>query len=221
MVLPPTSALERDHYDLVFQTFAVRNTARFTPAVLPKADGARHDWEIFRELATRVQSRLKDRASLATRLALKARLSLSPTASLAMLLRLHRRGTLMSDLRTHPQGVDLGPLEPQLPGRLATKDHRVHAAPDLVLGDLARLRTRADELTGDDAYDGLLLIGRRHQRDNNSWMHNSARLTKGRPGTSSSCTRTTWLPARSRTAPACGSPRASARSRWRCAPPTR
>ena len=27
----------------------------------------------------------------------------------------------------------------------------------------------------------LLLIGRRHQRDNNSWLHNSTRLTRGRP----------------------------------------
>lgn len=26
-----------------------------------------------------------------------------------------------------------------------------------------------------------MLIGRRHQRDNNSWMHNTERLTRGRP----------------------------------------
>ena len=31
------------------------------------------------------------------------------------------------------------------------------------------------------AGDQLVLIGRRHQQDCNSWMHNSARLTKGRP----------------------------------------
>ena len=39
VILPPTSALERDHYDLVFHALAVRNTARFTPAVLPKPAG--------------------------------------------------------------------------------------------------------------------------------------------------------------------------------------
>ena len=32
---------------------------------------------------------------------------------------------------------------------------------------------------GADA-DELLLIGRRHQRDCNSWMHNAERLTKGK-----------------------------------------
>ena len=41
--LPPTTALERDQYDLVFHAFAVRNTARFTPAVLPKPAGMLHD----------------------------------------------------------------------------------------------------------------------------------------------------------------------------------
>jgi anaerobic selenocysteine-containing dehydrogenase len=29
--------------------------------------------------------------------------------------------------------------------------------------------------------DDLLLIGRRHKQDCNSWMHNSERLTRGRP----------------------------------------
>ena len=39
VILPPTTALERDHYDLVFHVLAVRNTARFTPAVFPKEPG--------------------------------------------------------------------------------------------------------------------------------------------------------------------------------------
>ena len=60
VILPPTTALERDHYDLVFHVFAVRDTARFTPAVLPKEAGARHDWEIYRELALRTAARLDD-----------------------------------------------------------------------------------------------------------------------------------------------------------------
>ncbi len=36
VILPPTSHLERDHYDLVFHLLAVRDTARFSPAVFPK-----------------------------------------------------------------------------------------------------------------------------------------------------------------------------------------
>ena len=50
VILPPTTALERDHYDLVFHALAVRNTARFTPAVVAGRSGARHDWEIYRDL---------------------------------------------------------------------------------------------------------------------------------------------------------------------------
>ncbi len=54
VILPPTTILERDHYDIAFQGLAVRNTARFTPAVFDKPRDARHDWQIFRELALRI-----------------------------------------------------------------------------------------------------------------------------------------------------------------------
>ena len=37
VILPPTTALERDHYDLVFHGLAVRNTARFSSAVFAQA----------------------------------------------------------------------------------------------------------------------------------------------------------------------------------------
>jgi len=46
---------------------------------------------------------------------------------------------------------------------------------------LAALRARLPELRDAAGSDDLLLIGRRHQRDNNSWMHNTDRLTRGRP----------------------------------------
>jgi len=176
VILPPTTALERDHYDLVFHTLAVRNTARFTPAVFDKARDQRHDWEIYREIALRTTARLHRKAPLKKRLLSRARLSLSPTFLLAQLLRTDESGVTITQLRRTPSGVDLGPLRPgQLPRRLRTSDKRIVAAPDLVLADLARLA--AEEPVGGDE---LLLIGRRHQRDNNSWMHNSDRLTRGR-----------------------------------------
>jgi anaerobic selenocysteine-containing dehydrogenase len=178
VILPPTTALERDHYDLVFHVLAVRNTARFTPAVLPKPEGALDDWEIYREIALRTIARLKQKPPLKKRLTQRARLSVSPTRMIATLLRTHRSGVTMRQLREHPEGVDLGPLRPQLPGRLQTRDHLVDAAPDLVLADLRRLR---DSLEDGPAEGELLLIGRRHKQDCNSWMHNSERLTRGRP----------------------------------------
>ncbi len=181
VVLPPTTALERDHYDLVFHHFAVRDTARFTPAVLPKPAGARHDWEIYRELATRAVGRL-GWSSMRQRvrwLGDVAALSTDPRLLVTGLLLASRR-TTMRALRRRPEGVDLGPLRPCLPGRLQTRDGRVDLASQLVLDDLPRLEEHLEALTADGP-PPLVLIGRRHRSDNNSWMHNSARLTRGRP----------------------------------------
>ena len=47
----------------------------------------------------------------------------------------------------------------------------------IYLDDLAAPRARLARR----AADGLVLIGRRHLRSNNSWMHNSERLVKGPP----------------------------------------
>jgi anaerobic selenocysteine-containing dehydrogenase len=175
VILPPTTALERDHYDLAFHVLAVRNTARFTPAVFPKARDQRHDWEIYREIALRTSARLKQKQPLKNRVVARARLSTSPTFLIATLLRLSRSGVLMSDLRKHPEGVDLGPLRAgQLPDRLQTRSHRVDAAPELILADLTRLSAQVAP-EGDE----LLLIGRRHKQNCNSWMHNSERLNRG------------------------------------------
>ncbi|KQZ69792.1 molybdopterin-dependent oxidoreductase [Nocardioides sp. Root151] len=177
VILPPTTALERDHYDLVFHLLAVRNTARFTPAVFDKARDQRHDWEIYREIALRTASRLHQRKPLARRLKERARLTMSPTFLIGMLLRTGRSGVTITDLRKNPSGVDLGPLQPdQLPDRLQTDDGRIDAAVPLVLDELPRLLEEPLPATGE-----LLLIGRRHKQDCNSWMHNSERLTKGRP----------------------------------------
>ena len=175
VILPPTTILERDHYDIVFHGLAVRNTARFTPAVFDKPKDARHDWEIFRELTLRVTERLEQKPPLKARLLQRLALTPSPTFLIGALLRRGRRTTI-TELRKNPAGVDLGPLRPTLPGRLQTKDQRIDLAQPLMLADLDRLREHVGETPAP-----LVLIGRRHQRDNNSWMHNVPRLTKGRP----------------------------------------
>nr|WP_281367287.1 molybdopterin-dependent oxidoreductase [Nocardioides kongjuensis] len=178
VVLPPTTLLERDHYDLVFHLLAVRNTARFTPAVFAKGRDQRHDWEIFRDLYLRVTRRRRRRRKppLKRRIVAEARMRMSPTFLIGMLLRSGGSQTTLTELRKHPEGVDLGPLRAgQLPGRLRTRSGRIEALPDIVAGDVARLRERALPVDGE-----LLLIGRRHQRDCNSWMHNTDRLTRGK-----------------------------------------
>ncbi|RZS33856.1 anaerobic selenocysteine-containing dehydrogenase [Herbihabitans rhizosphaerae] len=178
IILPPTSALERDHYDLVFHALAVRDTAKFSPAVFAKPEGTKHEWEIFTEVTRRYRRRVPAR-KLAKRLSEAFLMRVSPTRVVDLALRAGSPRLSLRTLRRNPHGVDLGALRPRLPKRLYTKDKRVHAAPAELLADLARVRT---ELFDGRRQDGeLRLIGRRHVRDNNSWMHNSARLTKGRP----------------------------------------
>ncbi|MDQ3367902.1 MAG: molybdopterin oxidoreductase family protein, partial [Myxococcota bacterium] len=85
----------------------------------------------------------------------------------------------LAKLRAAPHGLDLGALEPRLPGRLATHDKQVRLAPAEYLADLARLERHHATPAAAAARPGLVLIGRRHLRSNNSWMHNTERLVKG------------------------------------------
>ena len=186
VILPPTSPLERSHYDLALNAFAVRNIARYSPPVFERSPAQRHDWEICVELMTRLNGTGAMRRVVG-RLASRALRAVGPEGVLELGLRLGphglrkgRRGLSLRALRRQPHGVDLGPLEPRLPGRLGTADHKVQLAPALYLADLPRLRARL-AANAARAADALILIGRRHLRSNNSWMHNSARLVKGKP----------------------------------------
>ena len=78
-------------------------------------------------------------------------------------------------------GIDLGPLRSCLPGMLRTPDRRIQLAPEEFVNDLPRALQLFDETTEHPPEDeSLLLIGRRHLRSNNSWMHNYRRLMGGR-----------------------------------------
>ncbi len=83
-------------------------------------------------------------------------------------------GLSLAQLSRHPHGLDLGPLRVALPQRLLTRDLRIDLVPALYLDDLPRLRRQLQQKAAD-----WLLIGRRHLRSNNSWMHNARRLIKG------------------------------------------
>ncbi len=186
LILPPVFALERDHYDLGFRLFGVRNTTRYTPPVFDPPPGSRQDWQVYAELAIRLDRR---RGGVGGRLgALRGRLVrwLTPQGMLDLFLRTGPWGPalglfgeglskrrLLADLHTR----DLGPLEPCLPGRLYTRGHRIELAPAVYLRDLERLAgTR--EAAPTSAADGLVLIGRRQPRTNNSWMHNAPELAR-------------------------------------------
>lgn len=207
LILPPTSPLERCHYDIALGGFAVRNVAKFSPALFAKPAGALHDYEILTELALRLGTppgprrfAASARGWLARRLGPEGALDwmlktgkygvrnrgairlLSALPGMTAMRRLLRapdrapRGLSIAQLVANPHGVDLGPLETCLVRRIATPDARIHLAPAMFLGDLARaaatLRTEPPP---------TVLIGRRHVRSNNSWLHNSERLVKGKP----------------------------------------
>ena len=172
LILPSTSALENDHYDSTFNLLAVRNVTRFNRAILAKPQGALHDWEIFVGLAR----------AFAERAALELKPTLPPAQMIDLALRTGPRGEAspwnlsLQALDAHPHGLDLGPLQANLAARLRTPAQAVQAAPQVLLDDLQRLARQVPM-----APDQLLLIGRRHVRSNNSWMHNYHRLIKGKP----------------------------------------
>jgi anaerobic selenocysteine-containing dehydrogenase len=87
-------------------------------------------------------------------------------------------GLSLDALLAAPHGVDLGPLEPRLPEVLRTPTGMVELAPAPLVADVARLRAALDERRNGD---GMVLIGRRQLRSNNSWMHNVSILVKGKP----------------------------------------
>lgn len=183
LILPPTSPLEHDHYDVVFHLLAVRNTAKYSPGLFRPAPGALNDWEIFNELTARLARRrplgwLQERAR---RLVLKWA---TPRRLLDLGLRAGpygRRSPRKLSLRAleaAPHGLDLGALEPCLPERLFTPGQRIRLAPQELVADVERLRGRW--LKPATPPNGTLqLVGRRQLRSNNSWMHNSLRLVKG------------------------------------------
>ncbi|MFF1815789.1 molybdopterin-dependent oxidoreductase [Kribbella sp. NPDC058245] len=173
VILPPAPPLEREHYDLIFHQFAVRNTARWNDAVLAKPPSARHDWEIFRDLGIALVRRTPLSRK---RLTVEARLRLAPRRIVDAGLRIGPYRLSLRKLRKAPGGIDFGPLQPALPKALLTKDKRINLDQPMILADLPRLDSLQATAEGE-----LLLIGRRHLRSNNSWMHNSARLVKGKP----------------------------------------
>ena len=219
VILPPTTALERDHYDLVFHGLAVRNTARFTPAVLAEPDDARHDWEIFRDLARRVTARLDSRPPLAQRLRAAGPARGQPDAVSSRLLLAPVAGTSLRALRAHPEGVDLGPLRPDHAGPAA--DDRTSGStwrPSSCVADLDRLRehargrrpTRRAAADRPPAQAGQQLLDAQHHPADPGPAAPPAADASRRPR----------RPRPRPTARVSASPPGSARSRSRCRPPT-
>ncbi|AZM63147.1 MULTISPECIES: molybdopterin oxidoreductase family protein [unclassified Streptomyces] len=208
VVLPPPPPAQSPHHDFAFNTLAVRNQVRYTRAAVPLEPGRMTETEILARLvlaatgmhgadpaavdALVIEQTLgkavrdpnspvhgRDPKDLADRLTGDN----GPERRLDMMLRLgpygdgfgaDPDGLTLARLLAHPHGIDLGPLRPRLPQPLKTRSGKVELLPGPIAADLPRLRAALDERPA-----GLVLVGRRHLRSNNSWMHNVPALTGG------------------------------------------
>jgi anaerobic selenocysteine-containing dehydrogenase len=211
VVLPGLSVLETSHYDVIFPVFGYRNAARYSPPVFAAPADRPAEWETLLRLTaivsgqgctvnvqdlddfvimTQVQRAITDeRSPLFGREAAEIMAELGerrgPERMLDLALRsgpygdgfgANPEGLSLARLEAHPHGIDLGALQPRIPEVLRTPSGKIELAPALLLADVTRLRAALRE-----AGNGLVLIGRRHLRSNNSWMHNLPRLAGGRP----------------------------------------
>ncbi|MDX2166659.1 MAG: molybdopterin-dependent oxidoreductase [Deltaproteobacteria bacterium] len=188
LILPPAWSLAEEHVDVVFSNFFARNAARWSPPVVERQPGEKHDWEIILALIDRLGGgptgqRVPDAIVNTLR---KLGWHWTPESGLDAVLRLGRygdkfrpwsKGLNRRKLAAAPHGIDLGPLEPGVARRVAHKDGLVHLAAAPMLAALGELE--AAVATPRDA-DELLLVGRREQRTCNSWMHNVEALVRGR-----------------------------------------
>jgi len=206
VILPPPRVLQAGHYDFALLGFAVRNYARYSPPLLP-LDGRPSEAEILTRLAMIASGLEGDldafvidetlRKAVETpgsgvegqdvadlRAALEG--ETGAERRLDLMLRLGPYGEWagkgdlsLRKLLDHPHGLDLGPLEPRLDEVLKTASGLIELAPPQLMEDVERLRGKLEEEPPD-----IVLIGRRHLRSNNSWMHNVGPLVGG----SNTCT---------------------------------
>ncbi|TMR41546.1 molybdopterin oxidoreductase family protein [Actinomadura geliboluensis] len=214
VVLPPPRPAQTPHYDIALTGLAVRDYARYSPPVVPLPDGRPSEAMLLARLAMAATGADGDPAALdeviiTSTLAKATALAGSPVHGrepdelrkmldsgtsteqrLDMMLRLgpygdgfgaDPSGLTLTRLRTeHPHGLDLGALKPRLDEVLCTTSGRVELCPSTFAADVDRLHAAL----GAPQNDGTVLIGRRHLRSNNSWLHNVPELVRG----SNTCT---------------------------------
>jgi len=193
VILPSPDTLTKSHYDIAFYQFALRNVANYSPPVLPPEAGAMEEWKTIAKLALIAQgagaatdpSALDDLVirGMAERAGLDpdeavAELAprVGPERMLDLMLRTGPYRLTLDELLEHPHGIDLGQLvegEPVWPG---TASGMIEVGADPFIADVPRLKAALDRR----ANGGFVLIGRRHLRSNNSWMHNVNVLMKGK-----------------------------------------
>lgn len=173
-ILPPATGLEVPHYGIGFHQLAVQNTAKYSAPTFAKDESQRYDYEIFLELQKRMEA---DRlpSDEESRNKILAYYQSTPEDILAFKMQKNQYNISFKEVLDSPSGIDLGPLKTVFPDRIKTDSGQINLTPDLYVKDVDRLLAKPAREA-----DEFLLIGRRHLRSNNSWLHNSKRLVKGR-----------------------------------------
>ena len=204
-ILPSTTQLEHSNYDFLFSAFAQRNFARYSPRVFEPDRDSRDQYELFLELLARMNGMQADdlnsmmlEGMIDTVLkspklsAIEADTIRAATAHhtdgerlLDILLRIgpygdqfdhNADGLNLDRVKASEHGVDLGPLKAGvLPDMLRTEGGMIRLLHPLLEADIARL-----EKSLGDSVPELVLIGRRHIRDMNSWLHNLNNYARGK-----------------------------------------
>jgi anaerobic selenocysteine-containing dehydrogenase len=186
VILPAPSPVEKSQYDLAFYQLSIRNVANYSQALMDPPAGMLQEWETLLALTGIVTGQGPDTDISAIDDVVAGELGrlngVEPDGSLRgperlldILLRAGPYDLTLADLKAAPHGIDLGPLEPRLPEVLRTPSGLVELAPAPIVADVPRLRAAmAERING-----GMVLIGRRDLRSNNSWMHNLPLLVSG------------------------------------------
>jgi anaerobic selenocysteine-containing dehydrogenase len=199
VILPAPPPLQKSQYDLAFYQLSVRNVANYSPVVIDNGipsefatlmrltgvlsgQGPNADVTAIEDFVTQtaVQAEVGNphsRLSGADVDALMAELRRRSGAErlLDLALRAGPYDLTLDDLEAAPHGIDLGPLQPRIPDVLRTPSGKIELAPEAIVADVARL----EAALGARADGGLVLVGRRQLRSNNSWMHNLSNLVGG------------------------------------------
>lgn len=201
VILPGLAPLEDAHFDVALPQFAYRNHVRYSAPVLPAPEGHLRDWQILVKLiglfngkgANADVQQLDDEMLLAelqrsfgdNAQAVMREISAhtGPERRLDLSLRTgpygeafgqKPDGLTLAKVAAAEGGIDLGPLQSRIPEALRTPSGKIELAPPLLMGDLQRA---AHDMT--QPLPEMVIIGRRHVRSNNSWMHNLPLLAKG------------------------------------------
>lgn len=200
VILPGLSPLEQPHHDDLILLFAIHSIANYSAPVFDPGDRP-HEWEILIRLTGLCTGTPAEDVDVAAiddgffdYLAFTRGLDGAeirklyehggPERMLDLTLRTgpfgdqygkNPGGLTLDTLKANPNGIDFGPMVPQLPDILGTADKKIRLAPQYLIDDLPRLAARMERPA-----EPLVLVSRRHLRSNNTWLHNVPALMKGK-----------------------------------------